>query len=98
MPELHFGTDVLVPDVAAWRRTRLPRIPDEPFLTLPPDWVCESLSPETQRIDRLKKRRIYGREGVPHLWLLDAIQQMLEIFRLDESGRWALLGVHAADD
>jgi len=41
-------------------------IPDLPFLTMAPDWVCEILSPSTERIDRLKKLRIYAREGIAH--------------------------------
>src|SRR5262245_29782780 len=37
-PELHFGTDALVPDLAGWRRERLPTFPDTPAFTLAPDW------------------------------------------------------------
>ena len=33
-PELHFGNDVLVPDLAGWRRTRMPRAPADAYLTL----------------------------------------------------------------
>jgi len=33
-PELHFGHDVLVPDLAAWRRERLPTLPAEAYMTL----------------------------------------------------------------
>ena len=54
-PELHFGATVVVPDVAAWRRERLPVVPDQPWLELAPDWVCEVLSPSTVRIDRGRK-------------------------------------------
>src|SRR4051812_44978930 len=43
-PELRFGADVVVPDLAGWRRERLPTWPDVPFFTLAPDWVCEVLS------------------------------------------------------
>src|SRR5712692_2715228 len=47
--ELHFRADVLVPDLAGWRRTRMPKLPPprEPFITLAPDWLCEVLSPST---------------------------------------------------
>ena len=44
-PDLHLGEDIVVPDVAGWRRERLPDVPDEPHLELAPDWVCENLSP-----------------------------------------------------
>jgi Uma2 family endonuclease len=85
-PELHLRNDVLVPDLAAWRRERLPAVPDEPYLTLAPDWVCEVLSPSTETIDRGRKLGIYAREGVPHVWLVDPLRQSLEVLAL-EAGR-----------
>ena len=84
-PELHFVNDVLVPDLAGWRRERLPSVPNEPYLTLAPDWVCEVLSPSTETIDRGRKLGIYAREGVPHAWLVDPLRQSLEVLAL-ESG------------
>jgi Uma2 family endonuclease len=87
-PELHFGNDVLVPDLAAWRRTRLPALPAEAYLTLAPDWVCEVLSASTEAIDRGEKLRIYAREGVAHAWLIDPSRQTLEVLELDRRGRW----------
>jgi Uma2 family endonuclease len=95
-PEIHFGNDVLVPDLAGWRRSRLPEIPDEPFLTLAPDWVCEVLSPATERIDRSRKLRIYAREGVPHAWLLNPTLRTLEVLRL-EGSRWVVAATHDGD-
>jgi len=89
-PELHFGKDVLVPDIAGWRRTRLPNVPAEAYLTLAPDWICEVLSISTEAIDRGKKLRIYAREGVLHAWLIDPIAHALEVMSLD-AGRWARL-------
>ena len=81
-PELHFGNDVLVPDVAGWRRERLPAIPNVAYLTLAPDWICEVVSPSTESIDRGKKLRIYAREGVLHAWLVDPLRQSLEVLAL----------------
>lgn len=95
-PELHFGADVLVPNLAGWRRTRLPAVPAEPYLTLPPDWVCEVLSPATEKIDRAKKLRIYAREGVPHAWLLNPVLRMLEVLAL-QSQRWTLAATYEGD-
>src|SRR6476646_4505786 len=46
-PELHLGEDVLVPDLAGWRRERMPELPRAAFFTLAPDWACEVLSPST---------------------------------------------------
>ena len=92
-PELHFGNDVLVPDIAGWRRSRLPEVPAEAYLTLAPDWVCEVVSPFTETIDRTKKLGIYARERVPHAWLLDPLRRVLEVLSL-ESGTWASGATH----
>ena len=96
-PELHLGRDVVVPDLAGWRRSRLPDAPDTAFVSLPPDWVCEILSPSTAMIDRAKKLRIYAREQVAHAWLIDPIARTLEVMRL-EHGRWTILGTHAGTE
>ena len=93
-PELHFGEDVLVPDIAAWRRTRLPALRPDPYLTLAPDWVCEVISPSTEGIDRGPKLKIYAREGVAHAWLIEPLRQTLEVLALDERKRWIELAVH----
>ena len=83
-PELHLGRppDILVPDLAGWRRERVPVLPDSDHLELAPDWVAEVLSPSTQRVDRGLKRGIYRRERVAHVWLVDPAARTLEIFRL----------------
>lgn len=95
-PELHFRADVLVPDIAAWRRERMPVVPSVAYFTLAPDWVCEVISPSTERIDREKKQGIYAREGVSHLWFVDPLKHTLEVYRLT-SARWSLLGAHEGD-
>lgn len=83
-PELHLGPrpDVLVPDLAGWRRARMPELPDAAHIDLAPDWVCEVLSPSTRSLDRTKKLAIYRREQVQHVWLVDPIDRTLEILRL----------------
>jgi len=90
-PEVHLGGDALVPDLAGWRRERMPEMPDVVAGTLAPDWVCEVLSPSTAVLDREKKMRSYAREGVSHLWLVDPLRQALEVFRL-EGQRWSQQG------
>ncbi|MBI4699907.1 MAG: Uma2 family endonuclease [Deltaproteobacteria bacterium] len=91
-PELHLGDDVLVPDLAGWRRERMPAFPaDAAFFVQAPDWVCEVLSPSTVRLDRIRKLGIYAREAVAHVWLVEPHQQILEVFRL-EQGRWVVAG------
>jgi Uma2 family endonuclease len=88
-PEVHLGRHVIVPDLAGWRRERMPALPETAWFELPPDWVCEVLSPSTARIDRIKKMRIYAEYGVAHAWLVDPLAQTLEVFTL-EGGRWVL--------
>ena len=95
-PEVHLGGDVLVPDLAGWRRERLPEVPEAPYLTLAPDWVCEVLSPSTEAIDRAEKMPIYAREKVSHVWLLDPELRTLEVFRL-EGARWVVAAVFRGD-
>lgn len=93
-PELHLHGDVLVPDLAAWRRERMPEVPDASAFELAPDWVCEVLSPSTAALDRGAKMPIYAREGVKHLWFVDPVLETLEAFNLDH-GRWIVLGTWA---
>jgi Uma2 family endonuclease len=92
-PELHFGEDVLVPDLAGWRRERLPKLPAAAFLSLAPDWVCEVVSPSTERIDRARKLPIYTRVDVGHAWLVNPEARTLEVYRRSGEG-WLLVGTH----
>ncbi len=89
-PELHLGEDILVPDIAGWRRERMPELPEEAYFSLAPDWVCEILSPSTRMLDLGVKRGIYAREGIPHLWFVDPEARTLEAFELRDD-QWVLL-------
>ncbi len=77
-PELHLGPDVLVPDLAGWRRERMPVFPDVAACELAPDWGCEILSPGTAKLDRTIKLPIYARERVSHAWIIDPNEKTLE--------------------
>ena len=96
-PELHLGRHVLVPDFAGWRRERMPRLPEEAYFTLAPDWVLEVLSPGTARTDRVIKMPIYAGEGVNWLWLIDPDLRTLEVYRRLE-GHWLLEQTLQEDD
>ena len=96
-PELHFGRDVLVPDLAGWRRERMPEIRDEPYFTLAPDWLCEIVSPSTARLDRIRKLPKYAAAGVRHAWLLDPLGRTLEVYEL-QGQRWSLAATHEGDE
>jgi Uma2 family endonuclease len=96
-PSSTWAKNVVVPDLAGWRRETLPALPDEASFTLEPDWACEVLSPGTSRTDRTKKLPIYARARIPHLWLVDPLAETLEAYEL-QNERWSLLGTHGGDD
>jgi Uma2 family endonuclease len=83
-PEVHLRSDVLVPDLAGWRIERVAAFPDgAKFATVAPDWLCEVLSPSTEKLDRTKKLRVYAREGVRHVWLIDPLYKEFEVLTLN---------------
>jgi Uma2 family endonuclease len=92
------GEDVLVPDLAGWRRERFAVVNLEAVAVgVAPDWACEVLSPSTARIDRARKLPVYARERVGHVWLLDPVAQTLESSQLSENlseNRWTLLATY----
>ena len=96
-PEIRFGEDILVPDIAGWRRERLTAYPDKNYFTTTPDWVCEALSGSTEIRDRTVKMRIYAEARVPYFWLIDPRLQILEAFE-NEGGRWMKTGGWNSDD
>ena len=98
-PEVHFVRDVevVVPDLAGWRREWMPSVPEDHRFAVVPDWVCEILSPATVKIDRVVKLPIYARYGVAYVWLVDPAAQTLEAFELRD-GRWLLIAVLKDND
>lgn len=88
-PELHLGPHVIVPDIAGWRRERMPKLPETAYFETPPDWVFEVLSPSTARIDRTDKLAIYAAHGVGHCWLVDPDAKTLEVMALT-GDKWLL--------
>ncbi|MBV5273188.1 MAG: Uma2 family endonuclease [Lamprocystis purpurea] len=92
-PELHFihNTEVDVPDLAGWRRERMPDWPEGHRFTVVPDWVCEVLSKSTAKTDREVKMPIYAHFGVAYAWLIDPRARTLEAYALD-AGAWRDIG------
>jgi Uma2 family endonuclease len=94
-PEVHFpepaepdGVQVVDPDLAGWRRERLPKPLTKPaHFTVTPDWLCEVLSTSTEEHDRGTKMPLYAHNGVRWVWLVDPIARTLEVYVL-EAGRW----------
>jgi Uma2 family endonuclease len=66
-------------------------------LTVPPDWVCEVTSPSTGAVDRGSKMRVYARERVAHLWIVDPVPRTVEVYRL-EAERWVVAATHAGSE
>lgn len=95
-PELHLGPDIVVPDLAGWRRERLRAVPQRAFIDLAPDWACEMLSRSTAAADRADKLPLYARAGVQHVWLVDAVQRTLEVLRA-HAGMWLIVAVYRGD-
>jgi len=98
-PEVHFvyDTEVTVPDLAGWRRERMPYPPEGHRFEVIPDWVCEILSSSTASKDREVKMPLYARYGVPYAWLIDPGKQTVEVYRLDD-GAWVEVGVFSGTD
>ncbi|GAB4367516.1 MAG: hypothetical protein Kow0060_24850 [Methylohalobius crimeensis] len=96
-PEIHLDEDIVVPDLAGWRRDKLPKLPDNAYFEQVPDWICEVLSPATYKTDRSRKMPLYARHGVTHLWLVDPDARTLEVYRLQES-HWLLLHTFRDDE
>lgn len=98
-PELHFARDreVAVPDIAGWKRERMPRLPEDQRFEIVPDWLCEILSPSTESKDRRVKMPLYARYGVSHAWLVDPVTKTLEAYTLAE-GAWKAIGVYRGDE
>jgi Uma2 family endonuclease len=82
--EVRFGRNLLIPDLAGWRRSRLRSLPKGPTMQLAPDWVCEGLSPSTSWLDKGRKREIYAKAGVSHMWLAHPRNHEIDVLRLDD--------------
>jgi len=95
-PELHLGADILVPRLAGWRGLRLRDLPDTPYFSLPPDWVCEIQSSGTASF-RARKMAIYAAARVSHAWLIDPLARTIEARRLGD-GRWTSVATHVGNE
>jgi len=96
-PELRLGEDVIVADLAAWRRDRTPDLLRHDMVDVAPDWVCEVLQPRTRALDVAVKRPAYATHAVAHRWQVDPDARTLEAFAL-EGGCWVLLTTLTNDD
>lgn len=96
-PEVKLGEDIVVPDLGGWKRERFPISEETNWISVAPNWVCEVLSPNTMRHDKVRKMPLYAQHAVEHIWLIDPVAMTMDAFRL-EGGRWLLLCSYAEDD
>lgn len=97
-PDVELGPhDVVEPDLAGWRRERVPVFPDDRPIRIAPDWICEILSPSNARTDLIVKADLYRRSGVPFYWIVNPEERLLQALSLLERG-WLLLGTWGDGD
>lgn len=96
-PEIRFGENILVPDIAGWKKERFPAELETNWIDVAPDWICEVLSPGTMRLDKTRKMPIYADNRVPYLWLINPMDKTLDVFKR-VSGGWLLLSTFAEND
>ncbi len=96
-PELQMAGHILVPDIAGWRKERFPSPLETNWIDVPPDWICEVLSPATVRLDKTRKMPIYAEHAVRHIWLINPMDKTLDVFRLT-SGGWLLVNAYVEND
>jgi Uma2 family endonuclease len=96
--EVLLGEDLIVPDLAGWRKERFPSRIENNWVPVTPDWVCEIMSPSTVRTDKVRKMPLYARYGLGHIWLIDPAAMTLDVFRLGLQAQWNLLASFAEND
>lgn len=79
--------DVVEPDVLYVGPDNLDRL-EERFLRGAPDIAIEVSSPSTRRLELIRKRDLYERHCVPEYWYVDLDADRIEVYRLDERGRF----------
>jgi Uma2 family endonuclease len=90
-------TTVLVPDLAGWRRERMPAPPNVQTIEMLPDWVCEGLSPSTARHDKGRKLEVYAKNKIPHVWYVDPTFKTVEILAFAR-GSYRIAQIVGGDD
>ena len=90
------NTPEISPDVAGWRRERMPELPADESIRVVPDWVCEILSKTTRRHDQLVKMPYYAKVGVAYAWVVDLESRVLTVHRL-ESAEWRIIGTYSEE-
>ena len=85
------------PDLAGWRRERVPERPRGSPITIRPDWIGEILSPTNSGNDRVTKLNAYHQFAVPHYWIVDPGDETLSVFRWTATGYLLVLAARTGD-
>ncbi len=87
----------VVPDIAGWKRERFHYDENQNGISVPPDWLCEVISPSSVKHDRITKMALYAEFKIPYVWLVDPDARILEAFALQE-GKWVIAASFAESD
>lgn len=96
--EFEFEKNHFVPDLAGWKKERMPIPPKGHIFTIVPDWICEFVLPSSVRMDRVVKFRNYAQYGVKYYWIADPEVRALECFKLSPEKQWLSLGSFQLND
>ncbi|WP_067725846.1 Uma2 family endonuclease [Oceanobacillus damuensis] len=50
-----------------------------------PDLIIEILSPSSAKMDKMKKRNLYERAHVKEYWIVDPLNELVEVYHLDKN-------------
>jgi Uma2 family endonuclease len=89
--------DVLQPDVVFFGPARAHLIDLHTVIRHAPDLCVEILSPSTAATDRGRKLQMFARYGVPECWIIDPLNESVEVYRLEASS-YVLVQRASGDD
>ncbi len=88
--------NVVQPDIV-WVAENSRCVIGEKRLEGPPDLVVEVFSPGTVRLDKTTKFKLYERFAVYEYWMIDPIEQYVEVYHLQDTA-YILQGVYGPED
>lgn len=88
--------DIVQPDIFFISTEKLAIIQDK-YIEGAPNLVIEILSPYTQKLDRITKKRLYESYKVAEYWIVDTDKKTLEVLSLKGSS-YKTMGVYKEED
>lgn len=82
------------PDICFWGNEKAQNFTSETKRFPPPDWVCEVLSPSTEKRDRGIKFQDYAIAGVREYWIIDASAETIEKYILTPEAEYKLENIY----